>query len=408
MKLTIVIPSYWGRSSRESWNPDDTVYDHPTPVDSSGTLARALESIKKLGPGEFKVVVLGAATHRELESIVESKIETIIAPFRKEFPLCLICHSDERYFHSFLKEEGKSSFMEFLSLTGYSNIRNACLISAVLTDAEAVVLFDDDQVYDDPHYLHKVEEHIGGEYRGCFIGGIAGYYINADGGHRAKEPEDWIWAFWPQAREMNKAFDMMEGGDRLKVTPWVFGGNMVIHRTLFEKIPFDPHVPRGEDIDYLINSKFLGYDFYIDNQLSILHLAPPKSAPPWRRFREDIIRFIYTREKLRSHADAPPETKKRALPIEALDPYPGRFLRDDLDELIFKSCTLMGMDYLSKGDSSGFKESMENIRLVHSRAAFPRNPYTWYLSFQSRWESFMKWLPTCRSIKEYEKLRNLS
>jgi hypothetical protein len=46
MRLTVIIPSYWGRASNQPVNPEDAVYDHPTPLDHEGTLARALESIK--------------------------------------------------------------------------------------------------------------------------------------------------------------------------------------------------------------------------------------------------------------------------------------------------------------------------------------------------------------------------
>jgi len=47
--------------------------------------------------------------------------------------------------------------------------------------------------------------------------------------------------------KMNEAFDKIIGTEpRLKETPFVFGGNMVIHRDLFSVIPFDPNVPRGE------------------------------------------------------------------------------------------------------------------------------------------------------------------
>lgn len=48
---------------------------------------------------------------------------------------------------------------------------------------------------------------------------------------------------------------------RLKATPFVFGGNMVIHRNLFTVVPFDQNVRRGEDIDFLINARMLGFHF---------------------------------------------------------------------------------------------------------------------------------------------------
>ncbi len=169
---------------------------------------------------------------------------------------------------------------------------------------------------------------------------------------------DPVFAEWPAAEYMSRAFDIIAGGERLKVTPWVFGGNMVVHRDLFTRIAFDPHVTRGEDIDYLVNAKFFGHDWLLDNTLWIRHLPPPKTAPVWRRFREDLDRFIYSRAKLRHQREG---EGRRLVSVEELDPYPGRFLRDDLEEMIFRTCVLMGMDHLARGDDRGYFECMANV-----------------------------------------------
>ena len=67
---------------------------------------------------------------------------------------------------------------------------------------------------------------------------------------------------------------------------------MILHRELFECVPFDPLVTRGEDVDYLINSRMFGFSFFLDNTLSIKHLPQPKSHPQWKRLREDCL--LYT------------------------------------------------------------------------------------------------------------------
>jgi len=41
MKVTMVIPSYWARESGVGWKEGDAIYDHPSPLDSEGTLLRA-------------------------------------------------------------------------------------------------------------------------------------------------------------------------------------------------------------------------------------------------------------------------------------------------------------------------------------------------------------------------------
>lgn len=398
MELTLVIPSYWGRRSGEPTGEEDAVYDHPTPLDADGTLARALESIQLLSYPDFRVMVLGAATHPDLEHEVEERLEKIVAPFRNRFPVAILTHSHEREMKRMLAKQGPRGCSEMLSLRGYSNIRNYCLAAACLTGADAAVLFDDDQVYEDPLYLDKVAQNIGGEHRGRCIGGLAGYYVNPDGDYRVPANCDPVFAEWPAVEYMNRAFEIIAGGERLEVTPWVFGGNMVVHRELFTCVAFDPNVTRGEDIDYLVNAKFFGHDFLLDNTLWIRHLPPPKTAPLWRRFREDLDRFIYSREKLGAQQ---PGNGRRLVRVEELDPYPGRFLRDDLEEMIFRTCVLMGMDYLGKGDREGFSECMANALRARSDARPARDPYRWYLDWRDRWEELMGYLSSDAGSHDY-------
>ena len=44
----MVIPTYWARERSVGWKEGDAIYDHPTPLDSEGTLLRALKSIRVL------------------------------------------------------------------------------------------------------------------------------------------------------------------------------------------------------------------------------------------------------------------------------------------------------------------------------------------------------------------------
>ncbi len=78
---------------------------------------------------------------------------------------------------------------------------------------------------------------------------------------------------------MNEAFGKIIGSDpRLKETPFVFGGNMVIHRDLFTVVPFDPEVTRGEDIDFLINAKMFGFKLLSDEYLALGDKGGSKEA----------------------------------------------------------------------------------------------------------------------------------
>jgi len=48
MRKVVLIPTYWSRKKADGWREGDAVYDHPTPLDEEGTLARTLESMKLL------------------------------------------------------------------------------------------------------------------------------------------------------------------------------------------------------------------------------------------------------------------------------------------------------------------------------------------------------------------------
>ena len=401
MRATIVIPSYWGRSGAEMPNPKDAVYDHPTPLDAPGTLGRALGSIAELENREFNVVVLAVATSPEIAEAVEEKVKSIVAPYRRHFPVTCLSYSFMRRLESRLAEEAESTGGENLtwmvSLLGYSNIRNMCVIAAQLARSEVAVLFDDDEVYEDHGYLDKVFENIGGEHEGKFVGAIAGYYLRPEGGYLLPLSKDWWMAEWPAVVTMNQAFSIIGEGPRLQVTPFVFGGNMIIHRDVFHRIPFDPNVRRGEDIDYLVNCKFFGIDFLLDRELSILHLPPEKTAPDWRRLREDIYRFIYQRAKLRAQV---PVEGLRTVTVEELDPYPGRFTRDDLEEMIFRTSVLMGLRHMEMKDKLGFDESLNNIYLARFDASPKTDPFRWFLDYQVHWKGLMEFLGKDRVLSE--------
>jgi hypothetical protein len=388
--------------SEEPFNEKDAVYDHPTPIDQPGTLHRALESISVLRNRDFNVVVLACATAPDIYELVEGKVNDLVTPFRNYFPVSVVSHSFEARLKDRLEQESKAGGGKIegglVSLTGYSNIRNMCLIATELARSEVAVLLDDDEVYEDPDYLDKVFENIGTTYEGKFVGTLAGYYQRPDGSYLLPPPEEWWMSEWPMVSAMNEAFAIIEQEPRLKPTTWVFGGNMVIHRDIFRKISFDPHVRRGEDIDYLVNCKFFDIDFLLDNQLAIKHMPPTTHVPAWAHFRENIYRFIYAREKLLRQV---PAEGVRRVEAEELNPYPGRCMRDDLEDMIFKTSVLMGLHQLRRpGDRSlltpaidiGFEESMKNIHIARFDATPKHDPFLWYLDFRAKWEGLMEFL----------------
>jgi len=387
MKTTMIIPSYWTRESGKRAEETDAIYDHPTPLDTEGTLARAIESISILNEKDFDLVIIAVSNAKDIEERVEERVARIIANLKTDVTVRLFSHSHLKQFHKTLDEEGCGRFSELLSLRGYSNIRNLCLFLPHLLESEIAVLIDDDEVFEDPFFMSKAREFIGRRINNLFIGAVAGYYLQPDGGWRLKTTEESQMASWDKVAQMNKAFELIIGTPpRLKETPFVFGGNMVVHRDIFTHIPFDPSISRGEDIDYLINMKMFGHTFFLDNGLSIKHLPPPKPHPEWKKLREDLYRFIREREKLRKQEEMPGMVLVSA---EELDPYPGAFLKDDLEDKIIAECSSLATRYRTEGRESDAHEAMKNIEIAKSEAEAIGNSFHRLIRTKGLWEDMM-------------------
>jgi hypothetical protein len=387
MKATMVIPSYWGRKKAEGRKGSDTIYDHPTPLDEQGTLGRLLDSLSIINNKDFQLVILGVATAPDIQEEAENKIASIIKDHAVDLETHLFSYSQLSKLHHYLSQKKKGEMTSLLRLDGYSNIRNLCTFVPHLLGSEIAVLIDDDEIFEDPEFMDKALEFVGQEKHGERILAVAGYYINPDDDFLLnREILPWM-TYWNKIDCMNRAFNQIIAEEpRLKVTPFAFGGNLVLHKDLFTRIPFDPSVPRGEDIDFLINARMFGFKTYLDNQLSIKHIAPPKTSPKWEQVREDIYRFVFEKKKLEGQEGYP---GLHPLHASELDPYPGEFLKDDLEEKIFRSNQMLALDYMAKGDTQGALECMKNIYLANTQADSEENPYYNLLRLQTDWEKMM-------------------
>lgn len=402
MKVTMAIPSYWGRSKGEGWQEGDAVYDHPTPLDEDGTLRRALESLSILENKDFNLVVLAVATADEIQEAVEDKVSSIVRGVASDVETLVFSHSHLARLQERLEAEGMAKLNGLLALRGYSNIRNLCVLLPHILGSDVAILIDDDEIFEEPSFMDKAVEFIGREIDGRRVLAVAGYYVNPDGDYLLNgEVLPWM-TEWNKIGCMNRAFEAVIATEpRLQETPFVFGGNMVVHRDLFTQIPFDPAVTRGEDIDFLMNARMFGYAFYLDKQLSIKHAPPPKSHPKWKQLREDIYRFVFEKAKIDSQKDVPGMTRLRA---EDLDPYPGEFLRDDLQERIFRSNQMLAVEYLLEGDSEGARECMRNIYLAKYDAPPSADPFEDLLAVRNGWKKIMAYLSEVSKARELRRL----
>ena len=321
--VVIVVPTCWTWGSERPDGPVEAIFDHPTPVDGESTLPRLLDSLCRMTGPPFITLVLTATVHPDLEPAAEQRVDGIIAPYRKRFPVAQFAAADLLLLRERVAAAGFDPAL--VALRNYASVRNCQLIIPHLLGSEVVVALDDDEVVE-PSYLRIATEFVSEEHPG-----IGGFYLDRDGGLLLPEGEPTGNPFLDKSAIMNQATRALQASSgRLVPTPVAFGGNMVFHRSLWERVSFDPYVTRGEDIDYLINARLAGFRFLLDKELTITHLPPERyGALPYSKLHQDAIRFIYQREKLLLARQRP---ELAAVTPESLDPYPGRFLREDVVE----------------------------------------------------------------------------
>ncbi len=404
VKTTLVIPTYWTFAPHQLFSKQKpiAIYDHPTFITESGTLPRLLGSLEKLcikGVEVPNIVVLVAVTHKELEMEAKERTESIVREHRHRLNIISFSSSDLDFLVSRLKKRALSKFSVPLNLMGYSNVRNIGLVIGQILGSEAVIFLDDDEVVTDENFFKKCREFVGKKYKGRTIGGVTGYYIGSSGSYWLKDdPNEWWKTGWRKRRKMNEAFKIIEGGARLKETPFAFGGNMILCKELFEKVPFDPYIPRGEDMDMLVNARMFDFAFLLDNQLWVLHF-PGYVASRWSEMRQDIYRFAYMRRKLQyqkhKNAVTPLQTK-------SLEPYPGYFLRRSVMFKFAVSAFLSALHSALKSSSVEAIEYLRNIKLslsdVHN---YVEKHYRDYFDFQERWVKTMPLIREDEFSKDY-------
>jgi hypothetical protein len=321
-RLAVVVPTYWGPVREYELGVPSPAYDHPTPLGAEGTLPRLLESLAQCRGAEFEVYLIVAPTEPGLGEAAEGRVQGIAAEFAGTMRVTVIGPSALAELKAELAEGLEA---ELLSLQGYGNVRNLGLAVGLLSGAEAIVFLDDDEVVE-PGYLARAGAALAEVNRSGEAVGVAGPYLDQGGSPFLPEGPERGNIFLDKARYINQALRKLLQGEEKKPTPLAFGGNVVLSRSLAQKVPFDPLIPRGEDIDYVLSAWLLGCEFYFDPGLSVVHLPPAEPRPtPYEALRRDVVRFVYQRGKL-----AVASAQWLPLPLE-LGPYPGRFLEEDLE-----------------------------------------------------------------------------
>ena len=130
-----------------------------------------------------------------------------------------------------------------------------------------------------------------------------------------------------------------------------------------------------------------GYRFFLDNTLFIKHLPPAKSHPVWKQLREDVCRFVRERAKLRNQE---PTENMVCVSADELDPYPGAFLKDNLEDKITKACRILADHYRAEGNEIDAANALKNIDIARGEAHSKKNLFRQLLLTKKLWEEMME------------------
>ena len=389
MQLSLVFPMFWGRKKKKIYKNGDQFYDHPTALDDEGTIPPLFDSLSVLKDREFDIIAVAGANHPTKEKAVEKTAEKLLRKYagKAGVKLHFFSYSHLERLHGYLRKLGKEDLLETISLVGYSPLRNACLVAAHILGTDIAVSIDDDCIFIEPEYIGRIKQKVLSEFEGRPILAYCGPYLTTSDSiylNRSRNPHV---AYWNVIDNMNEMFrKYIVEAPAVMETPFAIMGNIAVHREFYSRIPLDPPLRRGEDMDWVMNSHILGERFILDPELLIKHCPPSRPYPTWRPMREDIYRFRYQQAKIANSRDG---DGYHLLDRERYMPYPGVFFQDDFLERVFKACTTLSMDYLTQGKPEDARETLDNIYHAHYLAKPDKDPFQAYLEFQRKWEEMM-------------------
>ncbi len=388
MKPAVVIPTFITSARRRNETKGIVGnYDHTTNINDEGELDRclaSLECVENLG-----LVILLVAADRSLEAEALAKVRKTAAAHRQLSTL-VIGSTELALVRQRMEQLGITNVNQQIGLRGYGAVRNLGLVIANTLGFDAVIFLDDDEVIDDPDFMRKAAYGLGKlTKKGVPILAKTGYYINDQGSYYSKWEDRWYNRFWQQGSAFNDWIRHAMAGPRLSRSNHVCGGCLAIHKEAFRRLAFDPWIPRGEDLDYMLDLRMYGSDIWFDNQWQLRHL-PPKTKHEGARFRQDIFRWLYEHAKLEYSYSL---IDLLRITPQSLKPYPGPFLERGLSRRIAITAFLRS---LVRPDKKAYRRAAKEA-LGEARRYAEQNCAN-YFEFQRTWPQIMERMDSDRML----------
>ena len=381
MNPVIVIPSFWARDVRPGALGQRGVYDYATPIDKPlPELEVCLSSLEQVS-GVLRVIVLVVAP-QDCEESARARVASICRAHADLNPL-IVGPREAAHIERAVGRLAHHVTGETVSLRGYGAIRNMGLAVAAALGHDAVVFLDDDEVVQDSDFLVKAVWGLGSLTRqNLQVLAKSGFFVNDEGSPYAKPSNEWSEKYWSKAADFNHVMERMQTStSRITRSNHMCGGCCALHAAAFSKVPFDPYITRGEDLDYLLNLRANGMDVWFDNEWSVQLRPPEETAGAPSVFMQDVHRWLYEYRKL---AAMNARRDLRTITPESLMPYPAPWLSEGVRRRVFQTALRR---FVTGSDRLAYLRIITKGRFDADR--FARVASSRYLSFAMVWPTIM-------------------
>lgn len=376
MNPAIVIPSFWGRGTAAGLG-ERGAYDYTTPIDKPlPELENCLTSLEQVS-GVLRVIVLVVAP-QDCEESARARVDSICRAHANLNPL-VIGAPEAKLVKRAVSRTAHHVTGETVSLRGYGAIRNMGLAVAAILGHDVVVFLDDDEVALDSEFLTRAVWGLGSLTRqNLQILAKSGFFVDVDGSPYARPSTAWTERYWSKAAGFNQVMGRAQNAaTRVTRSNHLCGGCCALHAAAFSKVPFDPYITRGEDLDYVLNLRANGLDVWFDNEWFVRAQPPEEMAPAPSLFMQDVYRWLYEYRKLGAMNA---RRDLRTITSESLMPYPAPWLSEGVRRRVFQTA----LRRMVKGpDRLAYLRILTRGRFEADR--FARSASSRYLSFAMVW-----------------------
>ena len=381
MNPVIVIPSYWDRSARPGALGERGVYDYTTPIDKPlPELETCLSSLERVS-GVLRVIVLVVSPKSCRES-ARARVNSICRAHADLNPL-VIGEQEAAHVEHAVGRVAHHVTGETVSLRGYGAIRNMGLAVAAVLGHDVVVFLDDDEVALDADFLTKAVWGLGTLTRQNLPVLVkSGFFIDELGSPYAEPSGEWSEKYWSKAADFNRVMERAQtGSNRITRSNHLCGGCCALHAAAYSKVPFDPYITRGEDLDYVLDLRANGMDAWFDNEWFVQANPPEEMAGAPSVFMQDVHRWLYEYRKL----DAMNARRDlRTITPESLMPYPAPWLSPGVRRRVFRTALRR---FIAGPDRLAYLRILTKGR--HDADKFARSASSRYLSFALMWPTIV-------------------